>query len=414
MKILHLNTSDIEGGAARGTYQLHRAIINSGVKSELLVAWKQSDDFTVIDPKGKIRKGFFRLLPEIDSLPLLFYKSRYKHIFSPSWAPSLIYNKIRRLEPDILHLHWICGGFVRPEYLAKINKPVVWTIRDMWGFTGGCHSAFDCNRYMQSCGNCPQLKSGSENDLSRKLWMRKNKAWKDLNITIVAISHWLADCAKKSSLFKNYRIEVIHNALDENTFKPIDKIVAKKILNIATAKKVILFGAWNATRDINKGFQYLLPAIQDFAKKGFGQTSELIIFGSNEPAKAPNFGMKTTYLGRLHDDITLALVYSAADVTVAPSIQEAFGKTAIESLACGTPVVSFDTTGLKDIVEHKMNGYRAKAFSFQDLAKGIAWILRDKQRYRRMSISARKKVEEKFTLDVCVQKYMEIYRNLLA
>lgn len=414
MKILHVNTSDIEGGAARGTYQLHRAIINSGVKSRLLVAWKKSDDFTVLDPKGKIRKGFFRLLPEIDSLPLLFYKRRYKYIFSPSWVPSMIHNKIRRIEPDILHLHWICGGFMRPEYFAKINKPLVWTIRDMWGFTGGCHYAFDCNRYMESCGNCPQLKSGSGNDLSHKLWLRKNKAWKDLNITIVAISHWLADCAKKSSLFNNYRIEVIHNALDENTFKPIDKIVAKKILNIAPSKKVILFGAWNATRNKVKGFQHLLPAIQDLAKKGFGKNFELFVFGSCEPQKAPNFGMKTTYLGRLHDNITLALVYSAADVTVVPSIQEAFGKTAIESLACGTPVVSFDTSGLKDIVEHKMNGYRAKPFSSQDLAKGIAWILSDKPQWQKMSIRARKKVEEEFTLDVCAQKYMEIYRNLLA
>jgi glycosyltransferase involved in cell wall biosynthesis len=413
MKILHVSTQDIEGGAARGAYWLHKGLVHSGVQSNMLVACKKTDEYTVLGPNGKLKKNIYRLLPEVDNLPLNFYKKRQKYIFSPSWVPSFIHHRIKKINPDILNLHWICGGFVTPECLKKINKPLVWTIRDMWGFTGGCHYAFDCDRYVQTCGNCPQLNSGKENDISRKLWIRKNKVYKNLPITIVAISNWLADCARKSRLFRHFKIEVIHNSLDEKIFKPIRKNIAREILNIGLSKNIILFVSLDPTGDERKGFQHLSVAIQELIRGGLGKNTELIILGSSQPEKKQDLGMKTFYIGRLHDDVSIALVYSAADVTVVPSIQEAFGKTALESMACGVPVVSFDATGLKDIIEHKMDGYRAQPFNSADLARGISWVLGNKQRYQNLSQRAREKIEENFSLDDCVENYLKIYKKLL-
>ncbi|WP_414575717.1 glycosyltransferase family 4 protein [Anabaena sp. CCY 9402-a] len=413
MKILHLSTNDIDGGAARGAYWLHQALIKAGADSTMLVAQKKSNDFTVIGAESKIQKGINLCKPTIDSIPTLFYKDRINTTFSPSWLSTNTNNQIKKINPDIINLHWICGGFLNPQSFNTFGKPIVWTLRDQWGFTGGCHYSGTCEKYTLNCGACPQLGSNQENDISRHLWQSKQKNWVHLDITIVAISQWLAECAKKSSLFKNKRIEVIPNALDELKFKTINKKTAREILNLPLDKKIILFGAINAVIDERKGYQYLIQALRSLSNKGFNEISEIVVFGSSQPKEALDLGMKANYLGRLHDDTTLALTYAAADVTVTPSIEEAFGKTAMESLACGTPVVSFDSTGLKDIVEHQHNGYRAKCFSSDDLANGIAWVIEDQERHQKLCDNARDTVINKFTLELQAKKYLSVYQEIV-
>ncbi|NJO63758.1 MAG: glycosyltransferase [Richelia sp. RM2_1_2] len=414
MKILHLSTNDINGGAARGAYWLHQGMIKAGVDSTMLVAQKKSDDFTVIGEKSKFQKGWNLIRPTIDSIPMFFYPNRHKTVFSSSWISAQVHRQIENINPDIINLHWVCGSFLKPESLARFNKPIVWTLRDMWAFTGGCHYAGNCEKYKVNCGACPQLGSESENDISRKLWQRKQKAWQDLNITIVAISNWLAECASNSSLFKDKRIEVIPNALDECKFKPIPKKIAREILNLPLDKNIILFGAINAVTDKRKGYQYLIPALKHLSSNGLSESKEIVVFGSGQPKEEIDLGMKVHYVGKLHDDTTLALTYSAADVTVTPSIQEAFGKTAMESLACGTPVVAFNATGLKDIVDHQQNGYLAKPFDVEDLAKGIVWVLENiNSEDCKLGYHAREKVEREFTLEIQGRRYLSIYESII-
>ncbi len=420
MKILHLSRSDMGGGAARGAYWLHNALQQAGIDSNMLVATKSSEDARVTGSSGTISKLLYELRFKLDLLPLsIFYKQNRD--FSISWVPSNITSQIQKINPDIINIHWLGWGFVQLEELAKFNKPIVWTLRDMWTFTGGCHYSGDCVKYAEKCGACPVLKSQKENDISRQGWYRKEKIWKKLNLTIAPLSHWLADCARESSLLKNTKIQVIPNALDPAKFKPLPKLLAKKVLGLDPDKKIIAFGAVYATEK-RKGFQYLVPALQKLAANGLGDSpygdsfasrAELVVFGSSKPQEEPDLGMKATYLGRLNDDISLAIVYAAADVMVVPSVQEAFGKTAMEALACGTPVVSFDSTGLKDIVEHMQNGYRAECFSVEDLARGINWVLEDEERWQALSHRAREKVEQEFTLEVQARAYKKLYEEVL-
>lgn len=412
MKILHISQSDIEGGAARGAYWLHNALQQAGTDSNMLVACKDSDNPKVFGKSGKVRKGLQELRCKIDSFPLSFYPQR-DPLFSLSWLPNNTLKKIDAINPDLVNLHWVGVSFLNPRAIAKIQRPLVWTLRDMWAFTGGCHYAGECQSYMKSCGACPALKSQKKWDLSNFFWQQKNNSFQNLDITLVAISHWLAEIAQKSSIFKNKRIEVIHNALDASKFKPMPKEVVKDILGFAPDRKIVLFGAVNATQEKRKGFQYLVPALQNLARSNLREKLELVVFGSSEPDPAPDLGMKATYMGRLNDDIALALLYAAADVMVVPSLQEAFGKTAIESLACGTPVVSFDSTGLKDIVEHENNGYRARCFSSEDLGAGIHWVLENSERWQKLSRRARQKVEEEFTLEVQARAYLKLYQEVL-
>lgn len=183
MKICILNTDDITGGAARAAYRLHRALLTEGVVSKMLVQKKSSDDYTVITPETKIQKTLGRIRPTLDTLPVRFYRNRNKTLFSPSWLPfSPILRHINEIKPDLVHLHWIAGGMIRIEDIAKIKVPVVWSLHDMWPLTGGCHYDEGCKKFETHCNSCPVLNSGKVGDLSSKVFYRKKKAFQKLKV----------------------------------------------------------------------------------------------------------------------------------------------------------------------------------------------------------------------------------------
>jgi glycosyltransferase involved in cell wall biosynthesis len=415
MKVVILNASDLEGGAARAAYRLHLGLQEIGTVSQMLVQAKTSDDKAVITSRNKLSRAFSKLRPTLNNLPLQFYLNRDRLTFSSQWLADSVAAQIAELNSDIINLHWVCNGYLQIESIAKfakLNQPLVWTLHDMWAFTGGCHYSKDCERYTDACGACPQLQSSKNWDLSRWIWWRKVKAWKNLNLAIVTPSLWLAKCANSSSLFSNLRVEVIPNGLDTTKYRPISQQVARELLNLPQDKQLVLFGALSATSDPRKGFHLLQPTLQNLSKSGWAEKIELVIFGSSQAENQIDLGFKSRFLGQLNDDISLALVYSAANVTIVPSIQEAFGQTASESLACGTPVVCFDSTGLKDIVEHQQNGYRAKCFSIDDLAQGIIWVLENKERYQKLCDRARQKAKQEFTLELQASRYLSLFSDL--
>lgn len=412
MKVLLLNSSDIQGGAARAAYRLHQGLKYIGVKSQMLVQKKSSDDKTVFAPKAKLSQGIAQAKRTFDLLPLKFYPQRSNTTYSLSWLADTIVPKVNEINPDIINLHWINAGFIQIETLAKLKRPLVWTLHDMWPFTGGCHYSGDCEGYLKSCGGCPQLGSSQNCDLSSWIWQRKAKAWRDFNLTIVTPSTWLANCARSSSLFKDLPIEVIPNGLDTQRYRPINKRVARELLNLPQDKQLILFGALQATSDTRKGFHLLKPALQGLSKSSWKDKLEVAIFGASQPEHPPDFGLKVHYLGHINDDLPLAIIYSAADVMLVPSIQEAFGQTASESLACGTPVVAFNATGLKDIVDHQINGYLAQPFKVEDLGQGIAWVLENEERYEKLSYHAREKAEQEFTQEIQARRYLSIFNKM--
>lgn len=410
MKILHVNAFDIEGGAARAAYRLHHSLIAEGISSQMLVQTKSSDDFTVIGSFSKIKKVLGKLRPTLDSLPVRRYQHRTKTLFSPAWLPfSDVVQRINLLDPDVVHLHWIGVGMMPIEDIARIKAPIVWSLHDMWPFTGGCHYDEYCGAYKQACGNCKILQSGKNRDLSRSVYQRKQKTFQQKrDVTVVGLSRWLAKEAAASSLFKQYQVVNLPNPIDTDVFSPFDQGAARSLLNLPKDKKLILFGAMSATSDPRKGYRELSEALNQLS----AENAELVVFGASRPEKESEFPQRAHYLGRLHDDVTLRVLYSAVDVMVVPSIQEAFGQTASEAMACGTPVVAFGTTGLLDIVDHQGNGYLAKPFSTSDLAEGIDWIINHND-YDQLSCKARQKVFDNFDNRVVAPKYIELYRSVL-
>ncbi|BAT53356.1 glycosyl transferase, group 1 [Nostoc sp. NIES-3756] len=413
MKILHLSTNDVGGGAARAAYRLHTGLQDIGLESQILVQEKYSHDQTVIAPNIRLFQGIAKAKLTFEALPLKFYRQRKNTPFFIQWLPDNIASQVAKINPDVINLHWVSGAFMQIETFAKLKQPLVWTLHDMWGFTGGCHVTGECDRYQVSCGACPQLHSHQEKDLSRWVWQRKSKAWKNLHITLVSPSHWLAQVARSSSLFRDRRIEVIPHGLDTQRYRPINQHFARELHNLPQDKKLILFGAIQATSDINKGFHLLQPALQQLSQTGQKDDIEVVIFGATKPENPPDLGFKTHYLGYFNDDISLATAYSTADVMLVPSLQESFGQTASEALACGTPVVAFNATGLKDIVDHQQNGYLAQPYAVDDFAKGIAWVLEDEQRLQKLSFYAREKAERAFTLELQAHRYSALFQEVI-
>jgi len=411
MKVLIVNTYDIFGGAAKAAYRLHRSLLSAGIESKMLVQFKICDDYTVIPVYGqnKIVKAFSFMRPNLDQIPVEFYKNRIKTFFSPAWLPfSNVAKKINEINPDIVHLHWIAESMIKIEDLAKIKKTIVWTLHDNWAFTGGCHIMWACEKYLESCGSCSLLNSNMEFDLSKVIWYRKKKTYEKTKMIIVSPSNWLSACSKKSSLLRHKIHKVIPNPIDTDIFKPINKEIARNIWNLPKNKKLIAFGAINSTSDINKGFKELINALSKISDK---KNIELAVFGSSEPKNPPDFGFKTNYLGYLHDDVSLVALYNAVDVIVVPSLQENLSYAIMESLSCGTPVVAFDVGGNSDMIEHLHNGYLAKPLDTDDLKNGIEWVL-NTPNYNELCKNASEKVLREFDSKIVAQKYIELYKEI--
>ncbi len=413
MNILLASSHDIEGGAARAAYRLHQGLQQIGVSSQMLVQAKTSGDSSIVAPKTQVEQGIAKARLTFDALPLKRYQHRQATTFSVQWLPENIAKRINQLNPDLVNLHWINDAFVQIESIAKLNRPIVWSLHDMWAFTGGCHYTEECDRYTQSCGSCPQLQSPKVQDLSRSVWQRKAKAWKSTNLTIVALSQWLANCARSSSLFRQSRIEVIPNGLDITRYRPIAQSFAREVLGLPQDKHLALFGAMAATSDRRKGFHLLQPALQSLAQSGWSDSLELVVFGADRPQHPPEFGMKVHYLGSFRDDLSLALLYSAADVFILPSIQENLANTIMEAMACGTPCVAFEIGGMPDLIEHQKTGYLAQPYWIDDLALGIAWTIEDRDRQHRLSGRCREKVEQEFTQARQAERYQALFEEVI-
>lgn len=384
MKILHINTADKLGGAAIAAFRLHSAMAQKH-ESKMLVMNKITTGKNIISgiqSKGAVaRKIFTKIIVGGKAFLNWRFNKNYDHskgLFSYQQFGIDISDNEALREADIIYLHWICGGFLTIGTIAKIlrlEKPVFWVLHDMWAMTGGCHYSFECEKYMTHCADCPHLLKPGKHDYSWKLFEKKKKVFdRAKNLSIITPSKWLADCAKKSKLLGDKPISVIPNTLDTSVFKPHDKHFAREVFNLPKDKKIVLFGADSGTKNPYKGWEFLEAALK---KLSSNRTDiEAFIFGSEYDeriAKAVPF--KVHFSGRLHDEVSLSLLYNAADAFIVPSLADNFPNTVAESLSCGTPVVAFDVGGIPDMVAHKQNGYLAKYKDSDDLADGILYVL---------------------------------------
>jgi glycosyltransferase involved in cell wall biosynthesis len=313
---------------------------------------------------------------------------------------------------DVINLHWVAGfldyeGFFPAA--ARRGVPLVWRLADMNAFTGGCHYDDHSGKFTQQCGACHQLGSNDPNDLSHQIWLRKKKALsalRDDDLHLVGTSGWIAGEAKRSSLLGRFPQSIIPNGLDVREFTPRDGKAAREFFDLPPDAKIVLFAA-DSTSTVRKGFNYLAEALQGMANV---PGLLLVSVGKGEP---PLQGVPHRHLGKIKDDRVLSLAYSAADVYVIASLQESFGQTVIESMACGVPVVGFASGGIVDTVRPGITGELAPTRDVQALREAVKRVLSDPQKRARMGESCRRIAVEEYSLEVQAAAYRSLYESLV-
>jgi glycosyltransferase involved in cell wall biosynthesis len=406
-------SASIDGGAGRAAYRLHTALNRNGMCSKILVQRRATDDTSVLGPQGLRADIVARVCWGLDGLASSLYSPRPRSGLHSGWVPARVVNRIKLLNPDVVHLHFTTG-FVPTDTIRRIRRPIVWTLHDMWPFTGGCHYDHGCRGYVKTCGRCPEIGSERATDLSSIVLAHKRRAWRDADLTLVAPSRWIGECARSSSLFRNRRIEIIPYGIDLSRFRPIAKHVARNLLQLPLEKKLIMFGAMNGEEDPRKGLQHLKETLRLLVDTGWGKEAELVVFGDESAEKESTLRFPTRQLGVLTDDISLVLAYSAADVFVCPSVEDNLPNTAIEAIACGTPVVGFRIGGLPDLIEHEKIGYLAKPFEANDLARGILSVLSDPSAAAYMSNCARATAERVFDANTVARQHQKLYDEVTS
>jgi len=409
MKISTISISDANGGAARAAYRIHHALRSKGIDSTMLVNYAVNDDWTVKGPLSKREKLFTKIKPRLVPPLVKTLKTKNLVIHSPSILPSSLVKTLNQNDSDLIHLHWVQNEMLSIADIGLIRKPVVWTLHDMWGFCGAEHYTEDFRwRDGYLTNNRPDYESGF--DLNRWTALRKLKHWKQ-PINIVSPSNWLADCAKNSILMKDWSVTVIPNAIDTNIWQPVNKAIARKLLQLPVNVPLILFGAMGGSKDPRKGFDLLKSALNHLRGQFTG--IEIVVFGQSPPKSPENIGFPVHYTGHMFDEVSLRLLYSASDVLIIPSRQDNLPNTGIEAHACGTPVIAFDTCGLSDIVTHRQTGYLAKAFDTEDLAVGIQWVIEDAERHSMLSSMSRKKAVSQWSCEIVAPQYNSLYQSVL-
>ena len=407
MKVLFISTYDIQGGAAIAATRLLHAVRHAGCDASMVVRAKLGSD-TAVFTAGSKKRNTFRFYWERGVIYLYNRLSR-ENLFDVSIANMGV--SITKLpefkEADVIHLHWINQGMLSIKEIGKIlssGKKVVWTMHDMWPFTGICHHAGACDAYTFGCGHCPYLRTPSRNDLSHIIFKRKHSAYLTGNITFTACSHWLRELAGQSPLTWGQRVTSIPNPIDTATYRPMDKSEIRKKLNLPLDKKIILFAAVKAA-DKRKGMDYLVEAAGLMAHHS--ENLLFLISGGRGEEIEKQLALPARSMGYISPR-QMPELYNAVDLFVTPSLYENLPNTIMEAMACGTPCVGFHIGGIPEMIDHRKNGYVAEYRNARDLANGLIWTLFEAD-FETLSLNARGKVAEEYAQEKVAQQYKEIY-----
>lgn len=450
MRIAHLNTYDTKGGAARAAFRLHAGLRATGHESHLVVCQKQTSDLHTVLVKATIADQSDYLLqnhlskglapptlptlagnnsPEMGSFyHLAAIQNQYINNNRPAQAnilfslpyPGIDVTPLPVVQAaDIIHLHWM-ADFQSPitlNALFQLRKPVVWTLHDMWPFTGGCHSSGHCTGYQSGCHACPQL-AHDPVGLPAAVLQDKRQLLLASNLTLIAPSQKMASLIRQSQLFNRSRVEVIHHSIDTNAFRPIDKRTAQQTLGIAPEARVIAFGSEDGQQR-SKGMVELIEVMrlcqQDARFRAMVENKALYFMccGDSHPdierLKLPLLG-----LGVIHDDARLRQFYSAADVFLQPSLEESFGNMAIESLCCGTPVIGFDVGIAPEAIAPDQMGRVVPLGNIQAMADAVLDFVYHPEKWQAMGETCHVRATEQFSQHQQAQRVLGLYQDLLG
>ena len=407
IKVVHLSFED-SFGAGRAAIRINKAVKEQEIDSKVYVLYKNDMADSSEIKLDRFQRIAMNLLIRINYILLKKYPQRgYFH------EDKLGINLMKNEEissADIIHFHWVNDGIWSDAFikaLIELKKPIVWTMHDMWSFTGGCHYDDFCEKYVGQCGECKVLCSNKKKDTAYKAQEKKKNYLSKMNIQLVGCSKWITSRANESYIGSSLKKSAIciPNPINDQQFKLYEKGLCKQLLGINCQKQLILFGAVNAASDKRKGAPYIFEAIKKLDSRKY----ILGVFGS-QTVDLELDDFEIINFGRIADDFHLSIMYNAADVFVAPSLQENLANTVMEALVSGTPVVAFNIGGMSDMIIHYENGYLARPFDAEDLAKGIEYAEQIKDNRKEI----REGILDRFSEEIIGKLYSEMYKDILS
>jgi glycosyltransferase involved in cell wall biosynthesis len=419
MKVLHLATHDILSGAARAAYRQHTALREYGVDSAMLVRHKHSNDISVVQYAGSPNAGHRAARGLRRAWIGYKEKQSRKHcrqIICGLNDPraDLLRSVDRRIaDADVINIHKVEHFVDLPAFLLRLgsSKPVVMTMHDLSAIAGGCDYPGSCARFEASCGRCPIIDSESPSDYSSRIFAMKHKAYRAIpptQLIFVANSRWTAGHASRSGLVNGAAVKLIHYGIDQSVYNPERRQEARQALGLETDERVLLFAAHDVGLK-HKGGYLLAEALAAVA-----QWTQFRVLTMGSGQLESNAVYRHTHFGRVESDELQALLYKAADLFLMPSLEEAFGQTALEAAACGTVVAGFEVGGIVDIIEDGLNGILVNRGDVRALGEAISQLLDNHSLRDKWRSSCRAWVEERFSYNRNAAAYFELYRSLLS
>jgi len=400
MKILMLHHAD--GDAGGGQVQMGRlrdGLKRTGMDARVLCRYKSLDDSVLIPSKPFLERAIGKFTKRFGLNDI--------HLVGSDAVTDLQEFK----DADVLDIHCLHSDTFSylglPALTAK--KPTVFTFHDMWPITGHCHASLECERWKSGCGNCPHLETypAVRRDATALEWRLKKWAYKRSKFSIIAPSRWLCDKIQESSLGE-VPVHHVPHGVDLDVFKPLNRDQCRQQLGIPLGKNVILFAAESMMRPL-KGADLLVQTLQSLPE-GVKRDSVLLVFGETSEEILKQIPMPVVDLGYLHRDCFKAIAYSSANVLLNPSRAESFGLVVLESIACGTPVVSFGVGGVKDLVRPGITGFVADSEDPIDLAARVVEFFADTAKATALSEQCRQVALAEYCIGTQVRRYHEIYQ----
>lgn len=408
MNVLHVSTYADYGGSGRAAYRIHQELLRRGWGSKMLVARQLAEDPDVAPIWGTLRGRLMdRACAELTdrlSLQYWFVPSSYRLARHPWFAAA-----------DIVHLYNIHSGYFSYPALIPLSrrKPIVWHLSDMWSFTGHCSYSYDCTRWQTGCGACPMLKDATpiRRDTTALLWRTKRWVYERSRLAIVVRSQWMGRQVQRSPLLRHLPMHLVRNGVDTALFHPVPKTAARQVLGLPAEGRMLFFSA-DSVLDPRKGAARLAEALNRFAAAQAGGTPLLLVAGHGADAWARQSALPVRSLGYVADQRMLATAYAAADLFLLPSRGDNAPNGLLESMACGTPAVTFNVGGCGEIVRHRDTGYLADPDDAADFARGITELLSDETLLTAMGRRGRDVAEREYSMTVQVDRYADVYRQV--
>ncbi len=410
MKILTINTSDIRGGAAITASRLLKGLERyHGVENHLLVGLKYSSDPRITWTRNSTAQHYFEF-----GLDILTNAIGLQYQFFP-FSSRTIMRKAVEIHPDLIYLRNLHGGYFPLPLLPKLSKiaPLVWTLSDMWSFTGNCAHAFDDDswKYMRGCRDHDVYPAIGINT-GRWLLRKKMKIYKRSDIHLICPSKWLYKLANQSPVFAGKEIVQIYNGFDIEVFRPRGQTACKKLLEIPENAKVIMFCADSLTNNAWKGGTELLSAL-DRINAATKETVHLLLVGAGNIWELERFdNLVAHHIGSLQSDTLMAACYSASDLFIYPTRADNLPNVLIEAIACGTPCITFDVGGCAEIIKNGITGWVIDPGNSYDLAEKTIHTLNDPALIKEMSYAARADAEKRFSLQRMCADYHDYFTKV--